>query len=84
MKVKTSEDYIEELKVLFPQIEEDELRRIVKFLTSNLSYYLRTFYRGFSFGSPAKFIVAKIFSDKHLNSMRKACRTRKVKADGKK
>lgn len=92
MKVKSSEDYIAELTGYFPAIEEKEMKKVVKTLSSSLSKYMSRFHRGFVLRSsntllqdkkPGKFIVARIFGRQHLLNMRKAFRKRKALKNGK-
>lgn len=76
MKVKYIEDYIGELAIYFPQIEEKELTRMVKQMSSLLTLYLKDWYRGFSVssiknslvndGHRYKFEVKRIFGRGHL------------------
>ena len=76
MKEKYIEDYIEELSFYFPQIEEKELTRMVKQMSSLLTFYLKNWYRGFSVvsktntlvddGHRYKFEVKRIFGRGHL------------------
>lgn len=88
MKIKSSEDYIGELGVYFPTIEEKELSKMVKCLSLQISSYLKTFNRGFALrsvstllqdGKFSKFTVGRIFGERHLKNMRKAAIKRQAK-----
>lgn len=93
MKTKYLDDYIVELAGFFPQIEEEELRRMVASMTSDITKFLRTGHRGIRISSSdslgkeegsAKrpvFYIERIFGRKHLNSMKKGARTRNKKRD---
>lgn len=92
MKEKYAEDYIEELALYFPEIDEKSLRKMVSSLTGQLSSYMRLWYRGFTIrskkslledGKLNRFIVARIFGTLHLKNMKIAGKKAKEKKDGK-
>jgi hypothetical protein len=92
MEEKYADQYIDELENYFPEIEKKELQRMIKSLTGELSSYMRVWYRGFTIrskkslledGKLNRFIVARIFSRKHLTNMRAAGKKVKEIKDGK-
>jgi hypothetical protein len=92
MKEKYADEYVDELEIYFPEIEKKELRRMVRSLTGELSSYMKVWYRGFTIrskktlledGKLNRFIVARIFSVRHLRNMRSAGKKVKEIKDGK-
>jgi len=92
MAERYAEDYIEELAGYFPEIEEKELKRMVRSLTGQLSSYMRVWYRGFTIrskksllndGKLNRFVVARIFGTLHLKNMRAAGKKQKAIKNGK-
>jgi hypothetical protein len=93
MTTRYLEDYLEELKGFFPQIEEEELERMVIEMSKDVTKYFKTGHKGLRIisnkslgleeGSTKRpmFVIERIFGRKHLNSMRKAARTRNKKRD---
>jgi hypothetical protein len=93
MSIKNVEDYIEELQGFFPQIEEEELRRMVTKMSLDVTQYFKAGHKGLRIASKQSlgieegsnkrpvFYIERIFGKKHLNSMRKAARTRNKKRD---
>jgi hypothetical protein len=75
----------------FPEIEKKELRRMVKSLTGELSSYMSMVQRVhhtvkeifLENGKLNRFIVARIYSRKHLTNMRTAGKKVKEIKDGK-
>lgn len=92
MKEKYADQYIEELEMYFPEIENKELLRMVNSLTGQLSSYMRVWYRGFTLrskksllndGKLNRFVVARVFGMRHLKNMQKASKKVKEIKDGK-
>lgn len=93
MKEKYADQYVKELELYFPEIENKELHRMVKSLTGQLSSYMRVWYRGFTIrskkslledGKLNRFVVARIFSPLHLKNMKAAGKKVKDIKNGKK
>ena len=93
MKVKYIDDYIGELAGFFPQIEEEELERMVKGMSKDIGKFLKSGHKGLRISTNDSlgvedesrkrptFYIARIFGKKHLNSMKKAARTRNKKRE---
>lgn len=85
MTEKYADEYVEELMVYFPTVDEKDFKRVVKSLTWRLSDYMKRHDRGFSVRSAQTllgdkkvklFVVARIFGKKHLNGIKKSRRER--------
>lgn len=93
MKTKYLEDYVEELAGFFPQIEEEELRRMITGMSDNIVKFLRRGQKGIRVSSNDSlgreegstkrpvFYIERIFGKKHLNSVKKGVRIRNKKRD---
>lgn len=93
MAIKNVDDYLEEMKCFFPQIEEKDLERMLTEMSADVTRYFKSGHRGLRIissdclgleeGSRKRpmFVIERIFGKKHLNSMRKAARTRNKKRD---
>jgi len=91
MKDKHIEDYISELAVYFPQISEKELTRMVTQMSAQLTYFTKSWYKGFYVGSKDtlvndgnryKFEVKRIFGRNHLLTQRERIKNRNKTKDG--
>lgn len=85
--IKGVDDYLEEMKEHYPQIEEDFLLGMMKEMGTNVTSYLRTGYIGFKLASAntlidipdpgAKyFYISRIFSPEHLFMLVRAKKAR--------
>lgn len=93
MKEKYIEDYVDEMSGYFPEIEKQELERMMKSMATILTYYLKDWYRGFYVGSKAtlvednkryKFEVKRVFGKGHLSKLKKVIKTRNKARNGRK
>lgn len=93
MKTKYIEDYVDELAEYFPQIGKEELRRMLRQMSTVLTYYLKDWYRGFYVGSKStllednkryKFEVKRVFGKGHLSKLKKTIKTRNKARNGRK
>jgi hypothetical protein len=86
MTEKYADQYVDELEIYFPEIEKRSYAEWLK-ATGELSSYMRVWYRGFTIRSKSflengklnRFIVARIYSRKHLTNMRTAGKKSKRK-----
>lgn len=93
MKTKYLEDYVDELAGFFPQIEKEELRRMIKGMSNDVTRFLKRGKKGIRISSNNSlgnadgstkrpvFYIERIFGKKHLNTVKKGARERNKKRD---